>query len=46
MWIVRIALNRPYTFIVAALAIVLMTQVVLQRTPTIGRDFGASVALI
>jgi hypothetical protein len=46
MWIVRIGLNRPYTFIVAAVAIVLMTPVVLQRTPTIGRDFGASVALI
>ena len=34
MWIVRIALSRPYTFIVAALVIVLMTPVVLQRTPT------------
>src|SRR6202049_839491 len=34
MWIVRIALNRPYTFIVAALAIILMTPIVLQRTPT------------
>jgi CzcA family heavy metal efflux pump len=34
MWIVRIALNRPYTFIVAALVIVLMTPIVLQRTPT------------
>ena len=34
MWIVRIALRRPYTFIVAALVIVLMTPVVLQRTPT------------
>src|SRR5277367_6722183 len=33
MWIVRIALRRPYTFIVAALVIVLMTPVVLQRTP-------------
>jgi multidrug efflux pump subunit AcrB len=34
MWIVRIALARPYTFIVAALVIVLMTPIVLQRTPT------------
>jgi CzcA family heavy metal efflux pump len=34
MWIVRIALSRPYTFIVAALVIILMTPVVLQRTPT------------
>jgi len=34
MWIVRIALTRPYTFIVAALAIVLMTPIVLERTPT------------
>src|SRR6202140_2565842 len=34
MWIVRIALTRPYTFIVVALVIVLMTPIVLQRTPT------------
>lgn len=34
MWIVRVALTRPYTFIVAALVIVLMTPIVLQRTPT------------
>ena len=34
MWIVRIALNRPYTFIVAALVIILMTPIVIQRTPT------------
>jgi CzcA family heavy metal efflux pump len=34
MWIVRIALNRPYTFIVAALVIILMTPIVLQRMPT------------
>jgi CzcA family heavy metal efflux pump len=34
MWIVRIALRRPYTFIVAALVILLMTPIVLQRTPT------------
>src|SRR5271165_4068256 len=34
MWIVRIALRRPYTFIVAALVIILMTPIVLQHTPT------------
>jgi CzcA family heavy metal efflux pump len=34
MWIVRIALNRPYTFIVASLVILLMAPIVLQRTPT------------
>ena len=34
MWIVRLALNRPYTFVVFALVIVLMTPFVLQRTPT------------
>ncbi len=34
MWIVRVALTRPYTFIVAALVIILMTPIVLQRTPT------------
>ncbi|MBZ5701151.1 MAG: efflux RND transporter permease subunit [Acidobacteriia bacterium] len=34
MWIVRIALSRPYTFIVLALVILLLTPVTLQRTPT------------
>ena len=34
MWIVRLALSRPYTFIVMALVIILMTPVVLLRTPT------------
>src|ERR1700730_7406424 len=34
MWIVRLALSRPYTFIVLALAILLLTPVVLLRTPT------------
>src|SRR5437879_13622093 len=34
MWIVRLALARPYTFIVLALAILLLTPVVLLRTPT------------
>ena len=33
MWIVRLALSRPYTFIVAALLIVLATPFALQRTP-------------
>src|SRR5499427_4431743 len=34
MWIVRLALRRPYTFVVMALVIVLLTPVALQRTPT------------
>jgi CzcA family heavy metal efflux pump len=34
MWIVRVALDRPYTFIVLALLILLMSPVVLLRTPT------------
>jgi CzcA family heavy metal efflux pump len=34
MWIVRLALARPYTFVVLALAIILLTPVVLLRTPT------------
>ncbi len=34
MWIVRIALNRPYTFIVLALLILLISPVVILRTPT------------
>src|SRR5512135_1014901 len=34
MWIVRLALRRPYTFVVAALVLVLVTPFVLQRTPT------------
>ncbi len=34
MWIVRLALARPYTFIVMALVIILLTPVVLFRTPT------------
>ncbi len=33
MWIVRLALRRPYTFVVLALAIILLTPVVLLRTP-------------
>jgi multidrug efflux pump subunit AcrB len=34
MWIVRLALRRPYTFVVAGLLLVLMTPFVLTRTPT------------
>ena len=34
MWIVRLALNRPYTFVVAALLLVLLTPLILLRTPT------------
>src|SRR6266576_1491287 len=34
MWIVRLALRRPYTFVVLALAIILVTPLVLMRTAT------------
>ncbi len=34
MWIVRLALNRPYTFIVLALLILIAAPVVILRTPT------------
>jgi CzcA family heavy metal efflux pump len=33
MWIVQLALRRPYTFIVMALIIVLLTPIVILRTP-------------
>jgi multidrug efflux pump subunit AcrB len=33
MWIVRIALNRPYTFVVLTLLILLVSPLVIQRTP-------------
>src|ERR1700739_2906417 len=33
MWIIRVALNRPYTFIVLALLILLVSPVVILRTP-------------
>ena len=33
MWIVKLALNRPYTFIVLALLLFLAAPVVLLRTP-------------
>ncbi len=34
MWIVKLALNRPYTFIILALLILIMSPVVIMRTPT------------
>jgi multidrug efflux pump subunit AcrB len=34
MWIVHLALRRPYTFVVAALLLLLLTPLVLLRTPT------------
>ena len=34
MWIVRLALARPYTFVVLALLLFLITPVVILRTPT------------
>ena len=34
MWIVRLALNRPYTFIVVALLVLLLAPAIILRTPT------------
>src|SRR5215831_20677006 len=34
MWIVRVALNRPYTFIVLALLILILSPVAILQTPT------------
>ncbi|MDB6094406.1 MAG: cation/multidrug efflux pump [Verrucomicrobia bacterium] len=34
MWIVQLALRRPYTFVVASLLLLLLTPFVLLRTPT------------
>ncbi|HTR67384.1 MAG TPA: efflux RND transporter permease subunit [Terriglobales bacterium] len=34
MWIVALALRRPYTFIVMALLILILSPVVIERTPT------------
>ncbi len=34
MWIVRLALSRPYTFVVAVLVLLLMTPFIMLRTPT------------
>ena len=33
MWIVKLALNRPYTFIVAALLLLLASPLVILRRP-------------
>jgi multidrug efflux pump subunit AcrB len=34
MWIVKLALNRPYTFIVLAILILIAAPVMIVRTPT------------
>ena len=34
MWIVRVALNRPYTFVVLALLVLMLSPVAISRTPT------------
>jgi CzcA family heavy metal efflux pump len=34
VWIVKVALDRPYTFVVLALLILILTPVVILRTPT------------
>src|SRR6202050_4886660 len=34
MWIIRVALNSPYTFIVLALLILILSPVMILRTPT------------
>jgi len=34
MWVVRLALRRPYTFVVASLLLLLLTPFILLRTPT------------
>ncbi len=34
MWIVRIALNRPYTFVVLAVLILFVGPIAIARTPT------------
>src|SRR3982074_2899538 len=34
MWIVRLALRRPYTFVVMALVIILLAGLIVPRTPT------------
>jgi CzcA family heavy metal efflux pump len=47
MWIVRLALNRPYTFVVMALLIFLVSPVVILRTPTdIFPDINIPVASV
>ena len=34
MWIVRVAITRPYTFIVLALLLLIISPIVILRTPT------------
>ena len=34
MWIVRLALRRPYTFVVVALLLLILAPIVILRTPT------------
>ena len=34
MWIVALALRRPYTFVVMALLILILSPIVIERTPT------------
>src|SRR3984957_5599100 len=34
MWIVRLALRRPYTFVVASILVVILSVFAIQRTPT------------
>jgi multidrug efflux pump subunit AcrB len=34
MWIVRLALRRPYTFVVLAILILIMGMLAIVRTPT------------
>ena len=34
MWIVRLALRRPYTFVVLALLLLILGPIVILRTPT------------
>src|ERR671925_2201423 len=34
MWIVKVAISRPYTFIVLALLILILSPLIISRTPT------------
>src|SRR5262249_3984234 len=34
MWIIKVALDRPYTFVVLALLILIVAPIVIVRTPT------------
>ncbi len=34
MWIVKVALSRPYTFVVLALLIFILSPLIIMRTPT------------